>query len=187
MTYRERRERRAERLREWAAKRELRSAAAFEQAHQISDMIPFGQPVLVGHHSQRRHERDLGRIDAAMGRGVEHQRKATKFVSRADNIEAAMEAAIYSDDPDAIEALERRIAGLEAERDRIKAYNASCRRGAPDESLLDEAQRDKLARVHKYAAFQLGKSGAFPAYALSNLNGNIKRNRDRLAILRGET
>ncbi len=175
MNYRERRQRKAERLRVWAAKREAGAAAVFA-AHEVyrGDVAFNTQP---GHIPER------ARVVAREDRAIESLRKAESMSQRADNIEEQVAAAIYSDDPDAIEALQQRIAGLEAERDRIKAYNLSCRRGEPDENLLDDAQRDKLASVRKYAPFQLGKGGAFPAYALSNLNGNIKRNRDRLLSL----
>src|SRR6266566_8386750 len=105
MTYRERRERRADRLREWAAKRTAKSAAAFDRAHDIGAQIPLGQPVLVGHHSERRHRRDLARIDGAMEAGVQHGRVAERMSRRAGNIEAALEASIYDDDPDAIEQI----------------------------------------------------------------------------------
>jgi hypothetical protein len=44
---------------------------------------------------------------------------------------------------------------------------------------LDEAQRASLDSVRKYAPYQLGMGGAFPAYALSNLNGNLARQRQR--------
>ena len=186
MTYRERRERRAERLREWAAKRAAKSAAAFDRAHDLAGQIPLGQPVLVGHHSERRHRRHLDRIDGAMKAGVEHGRTAERMDERAGNIEAALEASIYDDDADAIERLRERIARLEAERDRIKAYNASCRRGQPDPSLLDERQREQLESVRRHAPYQLGKGGAFPSYALSNLSGNLARNRQRLARLLDE-
>lgn len=183
MTYRERREAKAERLREWAGKREARAAAGFEKARQIGDMIPLGQPILVGHHSQGRHERDLARIDAGMRAGVDNTRKAQDFTSRAANIDAALDSSIYSDDPDAGEALAERIANLEAERDRIKAYNASCRRGAPDPALLDEGQRLELATIARLTAYNLGKRGEFPPYVLANLSGNIARNRKRLEAL----
>ena len=46
-----------------------------------------------------------------------------------------------------------------AQRERYKAYNASCRKGAPDESLLDDSQRAELASGRKYAfvlAFVIG-------------------------------
>lgn len=42
---------------------------------EISDMIPLGQPVLLGHHSQRRHQKDLARIDTALGKSVEAWRE----------------------------------------------------------------------------------------------------------------
>jgi uncharacterized protein DUF3560 len=186
MTYRDRRERRAERLREWAARRAARSAAAFDRAHEVAGQIPLGQPVLVGHHSERRHRRDLARIDGAMAAGVEHGRKSEEMSRLAGNIEAALEASIYDDDADAVERLRERIAALEAERERIKAYNASCRRGQPDPSLLNERQRETLESVRRVAPYALGKGGAFPSYALSNLSGNLARNRQRLARLLAE-
>ena len=72
MTTRERRERKAERLREWAEKREAKSAVAYDSSRQIMDMIPFGQPILAGHHSQRRAERDQDRITRGMELAYEH-------------------------------------------------------------------------------------------------------------------
>lgn len=184
MTYRERRERRAERLREWAGKREAKADAALNQARAMSDVIPFGQPILVGHHSQGRDERYRARIGATYDRAYEHATKAQGMTRRADGIEAQLAGAIYSDDPDAIEQLQARIANLEAERDRIKAYNATCRKDTPDESLLTDKERADLESVRRYAPYQLGKGGAFPGYKLSNLNGNITRNRQRLESLK---
>lgn len=178
MTYRERRERRAERLRGWAAQREERAAAVFA-AHEVyrGDYAFNTQP---GHIPER------ARVIAREDRAIESLQKARSMESRADGIEAQLAGAIYSDDPDAIEQLQARIANLEAERDRIKTYNASCRRGQPDESLLDESQRASLASARKWmGAFLERKGGQFPPYALANLNGNIKRNRDRLATLKG--
>ena len=184
-TYRERREARAERLREWADKRETKASAAFERADQIAGMIPFGQPILVGHHSEGRHRRDVERIGRGMTQGVEHSRTAERMRERAANIDAAADRAIYSDDPDAIERLRDKLAGLEAERARIKAYNASCRKGARDLSLLDEAQQAKLLSIAEVCAYQLGAKGEMPAYVASNLSGVITSTRKRLAALEG--
>jgi hypothetical protein len=79
----------------------------------------------------------------------------------------------------------RSSSGTAASAERIKAFNTSARKGAPDESLLDERQRLMLESVRRHTPYALGKGGAFPAYALSNLSGNIKRYRDRLAALGG--
>ena len=185
MTYRERRLAKAERLREWAEKREQKSEAAFDSAHTISSGISMGQPILVGHHSEGRARRDQDKIMSGMRHGIEHARKAESMNSRADNIEAAAEHAIYSDDPDAIERLEERIAELEAERDRIKAYNKTARKGSPDTSLLDDLQRRNLAAGERSCpAYQERIKHAMPSYVLSNLSGNIARNKKRLQALK---
>lgn len=176
MTYRERREAKAERLRDWAGKRQTAAAATFK-SHEVyrGDTAFNTQP---GHIPERT------RVIAQTDRAVQSLRKAEGMESRADNIESQLDHAIYSDDPDAIEQLEVRIAGLEAERDRIKAFNASCRKGQPDRALLDEDQQASLRSSEKFCPYQLGKNGAYPSYALANLSGNITRNRQRLEQLR---
>lgn len=61
----ERRERAADRAEHFEAKAERRhgEAEGFRAASDvISDGIPMGQPILVGHHSERRHRKDLERM-----------------------------------------------------------------------------------------------------------------------------
>jgi hypothetical protein len=160
MTYRERRLARAERLREWSDKRETKAADAFGAAERMAGVIPFGQPILVGHHSESRDRRYRDRISRNMDKGVEHSRKAESMASRADSIEQAVDRAIYSDDPDAIERLETRLGELETERETVKAERKAAR----------NEHREPL----------------FPAYVLGNLGGNITRLRKRVAQLRHE-
>lgn len=191
-TYRERREAKADRLREWAEKRDAKAASAHAAADAATAGIPFGQPILVGHHSQRRHERAIERSWDAMGRAVENSRKADEMRSRADNIEAAAGAAIYSDDEDACERLAEKLARLEAERARIKAYNASCRKaaktgGVGDLSILTEAEQRDLAETARACPYMIGAGGSMPSYKLTNLGGNITRQRKRLAQLSRRT
>lgn len=184
-TYRERREARADRLEEWAGKREASGTAAVERAREMGAAIPFGQPMLVDHHSYRRDVNYRNRIGRTYDRGFEDLAKARGMASRAAEIRAQAEHAIYSDDDDAIVRLEARIVELEAERDRIKAFNASCRKVAGgDASLLDERQRGQLASVRTHTPYTLGKQGQMPGYALSNLTGNIGKQRKRLEELR---
>lgn len=187
MTRRERMERRAERRREWAEGRRQKSDAAFGRAREIADGIPFGQPILVGHHSEGAARRDQARIESGLRAGVESHRMAEHHLEKADGIEAQLARSIFSDDPDAIERLQERIAELEAKRDRVKAYNASCRKGAPDESLLDDAQRADLVSITRHCPYQLGKKGELPGYELTNIGGNIRRLQKRLDALRGST
>jgi hypothetical protein len=54
---------RAERHREYADNAAQRSEGCMNSAHQILDIIPSVQPILVGHYSEGRHRRDLARVD----------------------------------------------------------------------------------------------------------------------------
>jgi hypothetical protein len=182
-TTRERREARAERLRDWADGQERKGTARVEAARAVADMIPLGQPMMPGHHSYRADVNRRARMRSNWDKGFEALNKAESMRSRAANIEAAAARAIYSDDDDAVPALEARIAALEAERAAVKAYNVSCRKGAPCPDLLLPQQRAKLEQVQRYSPCPRD-DGSLPGYVLSNLSGNIKRNRDRLAQLR---
>jgi hypothetical protein len=81
--YEQRQRDRAERYTELADKAKERSTAAYERSSTLSGMIPFGQPVLVGHHSEGRHRRDIERIHAAMDRSVEESKKAEYYTDKA--------------------------------------------------------------------------------------------------------
>lgn len=173
-TYRERRLAKAERLRGYAENREAKQGALNEaaRADEGATGIPFGQPILVGHHSEGRHRRRIAQIDRAMGAAVENSQKAAAMASRADSIEAAAERAIYDDDPDAIERLREKIAGLEAQRETMKTRNAEFRK----------ANREELKGM---SAYERGQAVPFPSYVLSNLGGVLSTSRKRLARLEG--
>ncbi len=152
----------------------------------LADRIPLGQPILLGHHSQRRAERDRDRIERGTRDSIEHTNKAHEFQQRAENIEAAAEHAIYSDDPDALARLRERIAELESERDTIKAYNAACRKGTADATTLPpKLARELVSSIRVWGEGQCA-GGRFPAYTLRNLSANISRNRKRLEKLTRE-
>lgn len=182
-TRRERMEARAERRRDWAASREQKAAGAREAERAIGDRIPMGQPILVGHHSEGRARRDVARMRSLADKTVEHGRMAEHHASRAEGIERQLRGSIFSDDHDAIEQLDAKIAKLEAERDRIKAYNKTCKKGQPhgDLSILDERQRAQL--VSYFRSWPGGvKDGRWPS--LTNLGAKIRsaqKRRDQLA------
>ncbi len=82
---------RAERLEQRAEKASGQAEAAYSTARAIVAPIPFGQPVLVGHHSERRHRRALERSDSHMGKAVALSRKAGRLESAADGSRAHQE------------------------------------------------------------------------------------------------
>ncbi len=100
---------RADRREELADKAAGRSDAAYRASHAIADGIPAGQPILVGHHSEKRHRRDVGRMDAGMRRSIEESKKAGYH---ADLAQSAANYEAFRKDPG---VTLRRIAGLEAD------------------------------------------------------------------------
>jgi len=187
MTYRERMERRAERRREWAEKREAKGADASRRSHEIIADIPFGQPILVGHHSEKRHRKALDRSWELMGKGVEHREMAHRHELAADTIERNLARSIYDDDPDAIERLEQKLSALQQRQETMKAVNRIIKRkrGTEDERIAEVVAlgfTPEKARVLVEGDRFSGQG--FPSYALSNNNGNIKRTRDRIASIK---
>jgi hypothetical protein len=168
--------RRADRLEEWAAGNEQKSAAAYESAKRIADMIPMGQPILVGHHSERGHRRDIAKIDGGMRRSVETGRKAERQASSAEEIRAQAERAIYDDDPDAIERLTEKLAGLEAKREQVKAKRAEIRK----------THKADLKGMTAWEREEVMRAAGAPQYSIANMGGLITTTRQRLERLQRE-
>lgn len=185
MTYRERKEARMERRLDWAASRKRKAEARFAGVARIVDGIPFGQPILVGHHSEGHARRDQDRIHNGMSKGLESQAMAAHHVSVAGGIQHQLDTSIYRDDTDGAQRMRERLTNLEAERERIKAYNATARKAKGnhgDLSLLTENEKRVLLSCIQFQPYAC-KFGQFPAYHLANFSGNIARNRARLAEL----
>lgn len=79
----ERAMRKAERLREWGLNASNKSDAYYKTSHDTTKHIPMGQPILVGHHSEKRHRRDIEKSWNALGKSVELQEKAEGYENRA--------------------------------------------------------------------------------------------------------
>lgn len=172
MTTRDRREAKIERLNAWAEKREERADAASARFHDLIEHgPPMGEPIKVGHHSEKAHRKHFDRLDAALGQAVEHRKMADQHASTAAGIASQLDRSIYSDDPDAIERLEERIASLEAQQERYKAENAAFRK----------EHRTELAKLGLYAR---GEAVPHPPYSISNLGADIRRNKARLAEIK---
>jgi hypothetical protein len=151
--------------------------------------IPFGQPILVGHHSERRHRNVIKRANAAWDRAVEDGKMADHHRSAGAGLAAALERSIFSDDPDAIEALEEKLQHLEAKRDAIAAVNKAWRKAKKPAAHDDGGWRvvaaelgltlDQLEPARRNQRVCWSKSPYAP-YVLSNLGGNISRVRKRI-------
>lgn len=184
MTRRERMTARLERRNEWAGKALAASAVAGALASEIISHIPMGQPILVGHHSERHHRRDLDRVDAAMSRAVERSRMADRHEAVAATLERTLDRSIFSDDDNAADALRARIADLEAQRARVVALNKLIRRelkGGLTPGWLDRIGATEGERRDILSNVQAWRSPVFPSYATANIGGRIAADKKRIA------
>lgn len=113
-TIEERAEERAERFEEYEENRRAEANAAHASVDRITSGIPLGQPILVGHHSERHARRDAERIESGMRKAVKAWDTAEYWKHRAAR---AISHARYKELP-AVRA--RRIKGIEADRRKME-------------------------------------------------------------------
>jgi hypothetical protein len=80
----ERARKKAERLQSWASNAEKRSNAFYEASNEGRDFLALGEPIKVGHHSEKRHRALIDRNWDRMGKSVAESRKAEEYNRRAE-------------------------------------------------------------------------------------------------------
>lgn len=181
----EKRDRKEERYTELAEKHGNLSDQYYKTSKQISDMIPFGQPILVGHHSEKRHRRDADRIYTTMGKSVEHSKTQEYYEDKLHNLQSSN--VISSDDPQAIPKLEKKLAGMQECHQQMKDANKiiSSKKLNDEQKIekmkelgLDE-QTAKVLLIPDYC----GRLG-YPGFTLTNNNANIRQVKKRIEELK---
>jgi hypothetical protein len=185
----EKRESRLKRYEELADKNARASTAAYECSKEMASVIPFGQPILVGHHSEKRDRNYRDKIWNTMGKSVKLQNKADYYKEKAENM--ISNHAISSDDPDAIEKLQAKLDGLIQNQEQMKKANAAIRKLSKQE-MSDEDRAAKVAELSgisvKIAAEVLKpncfRQIGYPSFELSNNNVVIRNTRQRIEQLK---
>ena len=111
---------RAQKYEEWADKAQQRSDDAFQRSENAVAGIPFGQPILVGHHSESRHRNALKRSDQAMRKSVEEQDKAKSHEHKAEYWERLAEKIDLSM-PESIDYFAAKLARAEEYHQGVKS------------------------------------------------------------------
>ena len=183
MTKRERLERKLEKRQDWAAKADAKCSAEFEAARKITEGIPFGQPILVGHHSEGMHRRAIERSAGHMDKGCEAYNKAKYHASKAEGLSRMLDNTIFSDDEDAVEKLEQKIAQREKEQETYKAFNKVIR----NKKMTEAEKVSELVRLgmsEAGAKERVEKNAQIPSYAMTNNNSEIRRLKERVATIK---
>lgn len=183
------RQARIDRLRARAAKlRAFAKGKDFSLFSESRSGIPLGQPILVGHHSERRHRRHLERLNRLVEKGYDALKRAEELEQRAAAAEG--NSIIQCDDPEAGRKIADMIKDLEAKREQLKLLNSLTRRSQrrvnalaellfehPDVPALNKA--DALSMATKLLTPDFAGRVGIPSYVLVNLGANIRRLKQR--------
>ncbi len=151
------REDRLEKLRDRHEARADKAEAEAESRFKYVDTmvgIMQGEPIKVGHHSEKRHRRDHERVDTNMRKGIQAGKQASHSRGLADTVE---HSGISVEDDDAQSLLDEKIAKMEEKQAYMKSVNKQWRKRKGDASRVAELGRQ------------------YQGWELSNNNANIKR------------
>ncbi len=178
--YEEKKAARKERYERYAENADKRSQEAYEKARHISSYIPPGQPILVGHHSEKRHRADISRIDNQMRTSINEQKKSEYWADRAASVETNIQ--IDSDDPDAITKLKDKIESLLIENQKCKEVNKRLGKFKTWEILQKSGEEDLIKYVERKRGYYASPSNMLRDFYLdtSRNTREIRRLKERI-------
>ena len=181
-SYEAKQEARRQRYLDRAANAEKEFEATHERAHQMAQTIPFGQPILVGHHSEKRDRNFRNKIHDTFGKAFAALDKAKHYEDKAASVGRG---GISSDDPDAIKKLRAELANAENSHAKMKAANVAIRKNATQEARLAALVEIGFSETDAKELIVPNCMGhvGFASYSLSNSNANMTRIKKRIAEL----
>ena len=144
----------------------------------------MGEPVKIGHHSERRHRRLIEKSDRALKKAVDHWQKAEIYRQKAEAVEKNTK--IYSDDPEAVNKLEDKLKSMIETHEKMKEINKEYRKCKDIEKMKVE---DSIKEALKKAKAEHDKKyewefKPFQPFQIRNSYANIKRVKLRIEKLK---
>jgi hypothetical protein len=175
-TYEAKKLARIERLRARAAKQ-----YAIAEANSMANIcgeyntgIPLGQPIFVGHHSERRHRKAIESIDKKLKKGFEAAKYARELEARAEAAESRK--AIDSDNPEAMRLLTEKLQKYEGMKGiDASAERARLRKRIAAQKIIDQGFEPFEINGVKVALFEGQIQVDFPSKPSEEIRGMLKR------------
>jgi hypothetical protein len=131
---------RADRFDDRAITAEETSTALFNRSHKMLDAIPFGQPILVGHHSEQRDRNYRERAHNMMDKCVKESDKAAHYTRRAEASRATADGAKYSNPGYLERRIKENVAEMKVLELRLQGKSYSYSEG----HAIDDEYRERL-------------------------------------------
>lgn len=165
-SYEQKQEARRERILARADKMRAEGRAKYDSGFERLRAIPFGQPILVGHYSEKRDRNYRRKAVNSIDKGCEMLRAADEVERRAN---AVGTGGISSDDPEAVQKLVAELETLKELQAAMKARN--------------EAWRKAGNKAGRAPSGEWIEPPCAP-WQLSNNSANMRRIEQRIAVLR---
>ncbi len=178
--YEAKQERRRERYEELADKHRKGYTNRRQASDDATAGIPFGQPILVGHHSEKRHRAALKRSDTNMRKALDHAKTAEYYD---DKVAAVGKAGISSDDPEAVDKLYIKLDMLKARQVHMKLVNKSHGQYLKGKNDLSNFAVAVAEFIKNYEPRYSWEPHPFPPYTLTNNNAKIRSVKKRIKSL----
>ncbi|WP_028778727.1 DUF3560 domain-containing protein [Shimazuella kribbensis] len=180
--FQQRQQERIERYRALAEKNRKLSNALWNSPANQTLVNMQGEPIKVGHHSEKRHRKLFEKAHNDMGKAVDASNKAEYYEAKAEAIEINKEYIIYSDDEDAIFKLEKKLQDLKENHELMKRINKEYRtyKGDIDKINCSDELKVKIKQWKKAFKF----SYSFIPFNLPSSNQNIRATEKRLERLK---
>lgn len=172
--YEERQAARKARYERLADKAAQASDQAYETGQQLGSALPLGQPILVGHHSEKRHRKLINRLGDLAAKSNDLSKKAEHYANKAASVGTG---GISSDDPDAVAKLKEKLDYLEFLQNRMKEANRLIRKNDI------EGLKKLIPEFEKLLTPDCMGDIGYPRYALTNNSAEIRRIKKRITSL----
>lgn len=179
--FEERKQNRLERFENLATKANEKSNELYSRSKKMADCIPFGQPILVGHHSEKSDRNFRAKIHNTMGASVKEMQKAEYYENKINSIG---KNGISSDDPNAIDKLNNKLKSLQEVQEKMKKANKLIKKINDELELISELVKLGFSETTAKEVItpKYGCAG-FPSYRLQNNNAEINRLKKRVVEL----
>ena len=176
--YQEKKDAKLEHLQNKARKLRAESNNVYNSANKEASSIPFGQPILVGHHSEKRARNQRSRITNRYEKSFRLSEKANQAAEKIAIVRD--NTAISTDDPEAILKLKEKLTHAELDHTMKKAANAYYRKHKTiDEGFLYYNELGGVLRMLEFAL----KWNNPTMYHTTNTNAKVKSIKERIARL----
>ena len=136
----------ADKLEGYAANAEKRSTAYYEASQEGRDFLVLGEPIKIGHHSERRHRKLIERNWERMGKSVaesekakEYERRSKYWSEKANKIDLSM--------PDSLEYFEEELRKAKEYHKKLKDF-PELRRHSMSLQYANKAVKDLEEKVY---------------------------------------